>query len=247
VSDLLTLDDVVGGYGSARVLNGVSFEVRAGEVAVILGANGVGKTTTLRAIAGLKRIWSGRITLDGRGVGRASPEKLVRMGVATVPEPPGVFRDMSVVHNLRVGGFALARGARLLEERIAWAFAAFPILERRKHQLAGSLSGGEQRLLAVARAMIAQPRLLLVDEVSMGLAPTMVTSVFAVIAKLRREEGVAVCMVEQNVAALDISDRAYVMEKGRIVHEAGGEGLSRARDEAIRAYLGPGSRTARKR
>ena len=238
MSELLMLDEVVGGYGSARVLNGVTLQVGVGEVAVILGANGVGKTTTLRSISGLRRIWSGQITFDDKRIGRIGPEKLVRMGIATVPEAPGVFRDMSVVNNLRVGGFALVGGARALSERIDWAVASFPILGRRKDQIAGSLSGGEQRMLAVARAMIARPRLLLVDEASMGLAPTMVASVFAVLAKLRREEGVAVCIVEQNVSALDVADRAYVMEKGRIVHHAAGEAIARARSQAVRAYLG---------
>ena len=238
MSSLLRLEGVVAGYGSAQVLSGVSFEVPEGEIAVILGANGVGKTTTLRTISGLLRAWAGEIVFAGKPIGKSEPESVVRLGIATVPEPPGVFRDMSVFDNLRVGTFALGRDQARADRRVAEVMEAFPLLSERRAQMAGSLSGGEQRVLAVARAMMSDPRLLLVDEVSMGLSPTMVANVFRILDRLRREEGVTICMVEQNISALDIADCAYVMEKGRVVHQARGKELARTREEAVRAYLG---------
>ncbi|MBI4730058.1 MAG: ABC transporter ATP-binding protein [Acidobacteria bacterium] len=240
MSSVLAIDGLVAGYGSARVLNGVDAEVEEGEVAVILGANGVGKTTTLRAVSGFLRPWAGQVRLDGRPLGRVTPERVVRLGVGVVPEPPGVFRDMSVLDVLRVGAFSLP-DRRAGDERLSWVLRAFPLLAERRAQRAGSLSGGEQRQLAVARAMMGRPRLLLVDEVSMGLSPTMVTTIFDLLDRLRREEGITVLMVEQNVSALDVADRAYVMEKGRIVQEARGAELRRARAGAARAYLGAGA------
>ena len=236
MAEMLRLDDVVAGYGSASVLHGVSLAVDEGELAVILGANGAGKTTTLRAVVGLIRPWSGAITFDGQLLGRTAAEHLVRERMGIVPEPPAVFRDMPVLENLRVGGFALGRNRADVEQRIEELFGSFPRLRERSRQLAGSLSGGEQRLLAVARALMGRPRLLLVDEVSMGLSPTAVADVFRLMGRLR-DEGVTVCMVEQNVSALEVADRAYVMEKGRIVHEERGD-LSTVRAEVTKAYLG---------
>ncbi len=234
---LLSLEGVVGGYGAAQVLNGVSLEVAEGEVAVILGANGVGKTTTLRTIMGFLKPWRGEIRFDGRRITPLEPEALVSLGLSLLPEPPAVFRDLTVVENLKLGAFSLGKGRRA-EKRVEELLEAFPVLLERKEQLAGSLSGGEQRVLALARALAPRPRLLLVDEASMGLSPVMVEHVLSLVERVRREEGATVLMVEQNVSALDIADRAYVMEKGRVIHEARGDELPDARAEAARAYLG---------
>ena len=245
MSSMLRLENVEAGYGSAAVLHGVNIEVEQGEIAVILGANGVGKTTTLRAITGLIRPWRGTVEFEGRRLGRMRPEEVVRLGIGVVPESPGVFRDMSVKDNLRVGGFALGPDRAAVESRLREVLDFFPLLAERQSQLAGSLSGGEQRTLAVARALMGSPRLLLVDEASMGLSPTMVAMVFHLMDRIRNQ-GVTVCMVEQNVSALDVADRAYVMEKGRVVHEARGRELGQMRSEVASAYLGPAAaKTAR--
>lgn len=234
-ADLLHLEQLVTGYGSVPVLHGVEIAVRPGEIAVVLGANGVGKTTTIRAVAGLLPTWRGTVRLGGRDLGRLSAEQRVRLGIGTVPAAPAVFRDLSVLDNLRVGGFAARRPRR--DGGVADVLAYFPALKDRTRQLAGSLSGGEQRMLAIARALMGEPRLLLVDEASMGLSPRMVTTVLELLHGLR-SHGLAVCMVEQNVAALDVADRAYLMEQGRVVHATSGRDVHRIRDEAERVYLG---------
>jgi branched-chain amino acid transport system ATP-binding protein len=228
----------VAGYGAVPVLHGIDVRVDEGEIAVVLGANGVGKTTTLRAISGLLRPWQGHIRLRGENIERLSAEAVVRLGIGLVPEPPGVFLDMSVLDNLRVGAFGLGRVPRSqVDERIAKVFETFEPLAKREHQLGGSLSGGEQRMLAVARALMGDPTLLLVDEASMGLSPVMTSEVFDLLARVR-STGVTLCMVEQNVSALDIADRAFVIEQGRVVHTASGSALHKIRDEVTHAYLG---------
>ena len=243
--DLLTLEGVVAGYAGAPVLHGVDLAIPEGEISVILGANGVGKTTTLRTAAALLRPWKGQVVFAGRRVDRMTPERLVREGVGVVPEPPAVFADLTVIDNLRVGGFALRGSRRAVEDRVQELLASFPRLEERADQAAGSLSGGERRTLALARALMGSPRLLLVDEASMGLSPTAVATVFSLIEGLRGG-GVTVCMVEQNVSVLDIADRAFVMEKGQIVHQAAGD-LSGVREAVTNAYLGADGRPSRRR
>jgi branched-chain amino acid transport system ATP-binding protein len=233
--DLLALHGVTAGYGRAAVLHGLDPEVGAGELVVVLGANGVGKTTMLRAITGLLVPEDGSITFDGRDVTRLGVEDTVRAGIGLVPEPPGVFRDLTVLDNLRVGGFAAA--SHDVEERVEQVFARFPLLGTRATQLGGSLSGGEQRTLAIGRALMSDPRLLLVDEASTGLSPGNVRHVFELLSELPAH-GVAVCLVEQNVSALDHADRLYVMEKGRVVHEARGADVADAREAVTMAYLG---------
>ncbi|MEX2557735.1 MAG: ABC transporter ATP-binding protein [Actinomycetota bacterium] len=242
MSSLLRLSHVIAGYGSATVLHGVEFDVSEGEVAVILGANGVGKTTTLRTVSGLLRPWKGTVEFDGHRLDRMSPEKIVGLGVGLVPEPPAIFRDLTAFDNLRVGAYRLGSDRRTFERRVEDVFATFPIVAERRDQLAGRLSGGEQRMLALGRALMAAPRMLLVDEVSMGLSPQMVSNVFRLLAGLR-SRGITICMVEQNISALSIADRAYVMEKGRVVHEAQGADLERTRDEVAGAYLGRSAAT----
>ena len=236
MSSVLELTDVRAGYGSAEVLHGVSVTVDEGEVAVILGANGVGKTTMLRCVAGLLRPWSGGIRFNGKVVDRMSAEKIVRLGVGMVPGPPGIFRDMSVIENLKVGSFALPKG-RNSDERLELILQTFPILNQRRTQTAGSLSGGEQRMLAIARSLMSEPTLLLVDEPSMGLSPAMVSNVLRLLDEVRRG-GLTVLMAEQNVGALDIADRAYIIEKGRVAREDKGAALAQTRADLARAYLG---------
>ena len=236
MSSVLELTDLRAGYGSAEVLHGISINVKEGEVAVILGANGVGKTTMLRCVAGLLKPWSGRITFGGKVVDRMGAEKIVRLGLGMVPGPPGIFRDMSVTDNLRVGSFALAKGKKA-DARLERILETFPILQQRRNQTAGSLSGGEQRMLAVARSLMSEPSLLLVDEPSMGLSPAMVSNVLRLLNEVRKE-GVSILMAEQNVGALDIADRAYVIEKGRVAREDEGAALEQTRADLARAYLG---------
>lgn len=243
MSDLLVLDDVVAGYGHAPVLHGVQLAVREGEIAVVLGGNGVGKTTTLRTTVGLLRPWRGSVTFDGRRMNGLNPERWIRAGVGFVPEPPGVFEDMPVLQNLRVGGFALTLGRRQVEERVEELFETFPKLRERADQRAGSLSGGERRVLAIARALMGRPRLLLVDEASMGLSPTAIAAVLDLMTRLR-DQRMTLCMVEQHIGALDIADHAYLMEKGRIAHDAHGD-LSDLRAAVTRTYLGGGRRRVR--
>lgn len=236
MSEMLELQDVRAGYGSAEVLHGVNVTVDEGEVAVMLGANGVGKTTTLRCVAGLLRPRSGRITFNGAIVDGMGAEKIVRLGLGMVPGPPGIFRDMSVMDNLRVGSFALPKG-RKVDAQLERILTTFPILNQRRSQTAGSLSGGEQRMLAIARSLMSEPKLLLVDEPSMGLSPAMVSNVLRLLDEVRRD-GVTILMAEQNVGALDIADRAYVVEKGRVVREDRGAALQQTRADLARAYLG---------
>lgn len=237
MADLLELDEVVTGYGRAAVLHGVNLAVMEGELAVILGANGAGKTTTLRATSGLLRPWRGAIRFDGVDIGRLQPERVVRLGVGMVPEAPGVFLELSVLDNLLTGAFALAEGRRGAAQSVEAVLADFPLLAQRSDQRADSLSGGEQRLLAIARALVGKPRLLLLDEASMGLSPSMVTAVLSLLAGIR-DRGVTVCMIEQSPSALDIADRAYLMAKGRVVESAQGGRLDDLRRRAIDTYLG---------
>lgn len=236
MSSLLTLEEVVTGYGSAPVLHGVNAEVDEGEAAVILGPNGAGKTTALRSVAGLLRVWRGAIRFDGKPLTRLSAAKIARLGIGLVPAAPGVFRELSVLDNLRVGTFALADTSRA-PDRLDWVLDAFPRLDERKHQRAGSLSGGEQRMLAVARALMGEPRLLLVDEASMGLSPRMVGTIFRLLDGIRRG-GVTLCLVEQSKAALDIASSAYLLTKGLIVDAGRGAGVRPLGDRAAAAYLG---------
>jgi ABC-type branched-subunit amino acid transport system ATPase component len=243
--DALTVDRVVAGYGSAPVLHGLSLAANAGEITVVLGANGVGKTTMLRTVSGLLFPWKGTVSFSGHILNRLHAEARVRLGIGMVPEPPAVFRNLSVRDNLRVGALPLGRARQAAEGRLEATLSEFPLLARRLRQLAGSLSGGEQRMLALARALMAEPRLLLVDEPSMGLSPTMVDEVLALLRGLR-ERGLSVCMVEQHAAALDIADRAYVLEQGRVVHTTGGAGMDELRDQAARLYLGATRRHGRR-
>ena len=233
---LLQLRSVSGGYGPVNVLHDLDLEVNEGEVAVILGANGAGKTTTLRAICGMLSGVSGQIYFEDSEITGRSTEAVARAGIAHVPQGRGTFGDLSVVENLRLGAFVRTDGG--IDADIDRWFEAFPRLAERQHQAAGSMSGGEQQMLAIARALMGRPRLLLLDEPSLGLAPLITRDLFERLGRINAEEGLTMLVVEQNAGlALDIAHRGYVLETGTIV--AQGTSAELASDEDVRkAYLG---------
>jgi branched-chain amino acid transport system ATP-binding protein len=235
MSDLLALDMVSVAYGKRRALESVSLTIGPGEIVTLLGANGSGKSTTLRTISGLVRSHAGRIVFDGRDITRAAPDTIVAAGVGHVPEGREIFPEFTVHENLLVGAHTVPHAA--IAEATERAFSLFPILRERARQLAGTLSGGEQQMLAIARALMIQPRLLLLDEPSLGLAPRPTREIFDVIARINAE-GVTVLLVEQNARrALALASRAYVLETGRVVVSGAARAL--AADPRIRAaYLG---------
>ncbi len=222
-------------YGETRVLHGVDFVVDEGGVTALLGANGAGKTTTLRAISGMIRT-GGEIRYRGAQIERRATEDIVRLGIAHVPDGRGTFLELSVDENLRLGAYTRrARDAGADRERV---FAYFPRLRERLHQQAGTLSGGEQQMLAIARGLLLNPKLMLMDEPSFGLAPLIVREIFEIMRRINAEQGVGILLVEQNASmALAISDRAYLLETGRIVMS--GTAAEFQKDESIRrSYLG---------
>jgi branched-chain amino acid transport system ATP-binding protein len=230
---LLDVDSVAGGYGHLEVIRNVSLNVRAGEVVACIGANGAGKTTTLRAISGVIHPRSGRVRFDGRDITGTSPERIARMGLAHIPEGRGLFPRLSVEDTLRVATDTTGNKASL-----DVAYDVFPRLKQRRHQAVGTLSGGEQQMVAMARAILTRPRLLMIDEMSQGLAPTIVRQLFRLI-DVFREQGIAVLLVEQFVeSALEVADRAYVFEHGSIAHEASSDELRRDRKLISSSYLG---------
>jgi branched-chain amino acid transport system ATP-binding protein len=233
---MLTLDRVTASYGSIPVLRDVSLEVREGEIVALLGANGAGKTTTLRCIVGLLKPQGGRVMFRGEDITRRSTVEVVRRGVSMVFEGRRVFPELTVWENLVIGGY-LVKEAGERQRLLTQMLERFPRLAERKSQLAGSLSGGEQQMLAIARALMSRPSLLLLDEPSMGLAPKVVEEVFDIIVGLHRE-GTTILLVEQNAArALEIADRAYVLQTGSIVLQGGAKDL--LDDPTVRrAYLG---------
>jgi branched-chain amino acid transport system ATP-binding protein len=233
---LLELEDVTASYGYAPVLHGISFQLEANRAQGILGANGAGKTTTLRAISGMVPA-TGRIRFDGVDILGKSPDRIARMGIAHVPEGRGTLGGLSVRDNLRVGAYQ-RRDRKQIEEGIEFCLDLFPNLRERIGSNASALSGGEQQMLAVARAFMAQPRVILLDEASLGLAPSTAQRVYDAIRRLREESGVALVVVEQNAAlAFSIVDHALVLETGRVSIEGSRERLA-GMDEVRRAYLG---------
>ncbi|MBW3615495.1 MAG: ABC transporter ATP-binding protein [Actinobacteria bacterium] len=236
---LLQVAGLCSGYGTLQVLFDVSFRVERGEVVALMGSNGAGKTTTLRAITGQLKVLSGRVTLDGTDITGRPPEELVSRGMALVPEGRGMLRDLTVAQNLELGAYRV-RDPKAVATAFDRAYTAFPILAERRQQRAGTLSGGQQQMLAVARALMSDPRLLLVDEASLGLSPIMTETVFDLIASANRSAGVSVLLVEQNVLALDLASRAYVLEKGQVVDVAEGEAVKSMQGRLREAYLGRG-------
>lgn len=232
---LLDISSLHAGYGPINVLHDMSLSVAEGEIVVMLGANGAGKTTTMRAISGMIPR-SGTVVFGGNDITQASPDAIVRAGIAQVPQGRGTFPELSVVDNLRVGAYVRHSGE--LKADIDRWFSVFPRLGERRDQRAGSLSGGEQQMLAIARALMSRPKLLLCDEPSLGLAPLITQELFDVISLLNREEGVSVLLVEQNAnLAMQIASRVYLLETGRIVATGSAEELS-ADDSVRKAYLG---------
>ncbi len=236
---MLRLRNVDAGYGKLSVLRRVSLHVSQGEIVTIVGANGAGKTTLLRTVAGLVRARAGEIAFDGREVSRLATEKVVALGCSLVPEGRQVFAPMPVRENLLLGAHVqYARGRRHeVAQDLERVYGLFPVLAKREHQLAGTLSGGEQQMLAIGRALMARPRLMMLDEPSMGLAPLVMKDIFAIVKRIS-DEGTTVLLVEQNArSALSIASRGYVLETGRIVLQGTADELLANRD-VQRAYLG---------
>jgi branched-chain amino acid transport system ATP-binding protein len=234
MAPILELRSVKAFYGQSEVVHGIDATVEQGGMTVLLGANGAGKTTTLRAICGMVRT-EGQILFAGQRIDRRSPEDIAALGVAHVPEGRGTFVGLTVEENLRLGGYTRRKSAHESMQRM---YGYFPILAQRRRQQAGALSGGEQQMLAIARALMMAPRLLVLDEPSFGLAPRIVEDIFTIIARIRREQNVSVLMVEQNASlALELADQAYLIETGYIVTSGSAKAL--ADDPQIRrSYLG---------
>jgi branched-chain amino acid transport system ATP-binding protein len=233
---LLEVNSLSISYGRIPALRDVSLSVCAGEIVALIGANGTGKTSLLKAISRLLPWAAGLVALDGNSLARATPTDVVRAGISHVPEGRRVFKEMTIDENLDMGAYARRYQVALAEEKAA-IFGRFPVLQERRHQLADTLSGGEQQMLAIGRAMMAKPRILLLDEPSMGLAPKLVKVIFSIIRDINRA-GTTILLVEQNAAmALGVAKRAYVLENGRIV--LSGEAADIARDPRVTdAYLG---------
>ena len=228
---------LVSGYGPLKVINGVSMHIKAGELVALVGANGAGKSTLLKTLAGLVAPSEGRLLLDGKDISRFPAHRIARAGLSLVPEGRGLFPELTVRDNLRMGGYARRLAGTALAGRIEAVCAGFPVLGGRMEERAGNLSGGQQQLLAIARALVGQPGVLLLDEPSTGLAPKMITEVFDHIQALKRA-GTTVILAEQNVReALRLADRAYVLQTGRVILEGPAAQVAEAA-EVQRAYLG---------
>ncbi len=222
-------------YGSIHAIKDISFEVNEGEIVTLIGANGAGKSTTLQTISGLLRSKTGRITFQGRNMNSVPAHKIVSMGIAQVPEGRRIFQQMTVEENIEMGAFT--RPGSEYEERVENVFNHFPRLRERRRQIAGTLSGGEQQMLAMGRAMMSRPQLLMLDEPSMGLSPILVDEIFEII-KAFHKDGTTILLVEQNAnKSLGVSDRAYVLENGKIVLTGTGKELMQS-EEIKKAYLG---------
>jgi branched-chain amino acid transport system ATP-binding protein len=239
---LLELDRLHVKYGNVEALHGISLAVNQGEIVTILGANGAGKSTTLRAISGLLKPSGGEIRLEGRPAHAIPAHERVRLGIAQAPEGRRIFGTLTVRENLGLGAFT-RRDAAEIAETATWIYRLFPVLEKRRDQLAGTLSGGEQQMLAIGRALMAKPRVLLLDEPSLGHAPLLVKAIFQTIREINQTTGVTVVLVEQNArAALKLAHRGYVMEVGRIVLEGPAQAL--IEDPKVQgAYLGKRAHT----
>jgi branched-chain amino acid transport system ATP-binding protein len=233
---LLEIDDITLVYGRIQALHGISVEVNEGEIVALVGANGAGKTTTMRAVSGLRPIASGAIRFDGRDITKMRADKRVALGICQAPEGRGIFPGMTVLENLEMGAY-IRRDTAAIRRDLQRVYRLFPRLEERRRQTSGTLSGGEQQMLAVGRALMSRPKLLLLDEPSMGLAPILIQQIFTIISEINRP-GTTILLVEQNAQqALSRAHRAYVLETGRIVKS--GTGAELLSDPSVKdAYLG---------
>ena len=238
---LLSIKDLNVSYGKIKAIKGISLDVNAGEVVTLVGANGAGKTTLLKTISGILSPASGEITYDGRKLSDIKPFQRVNEGICQAPEGRGIFPGMTVLENLEMGKFGRPNGKDETEEDLAKVYELFPRLKERINQAGGTLSGGEQQMLAIGRALMARPKLLLLDEPSMGLAPQMIANIFRIITEINKSQGVTILLVEQNAQqALQRAHRAYILETGNIVKTAAASDL--LNDPAVReAYLGTGA------
>tara|TARA_Y100001951_G_C11243733_1_gene242107 strand:- start:258 stop:965 length:708 start_codon:yes stop_codon:yes gene_type:complete len=234
---VLSLNNVKSRYGRIEALHGVSLEVDEGEVVAVIGANGAGKTTMMRSISGVQPTSDGTILFDGKPLDKVPAHKRINLGIAQVPEGRHIFGPLSVEDNLLIGGWSLTSTERADPSRLGWAYDTFPILKEKRHLPAGSLSGGQQQMLAIGRAMMVRPRLILLDEPSMGLSPLLVQQIFDTLRELKKQ-GITILLVEQNAnAALAFVDRAYVMETGNVIIEGTAKEIS-ANPKVREAYLG---------
>lgn len=235
--NLLEVRDLNVHYGAIHAIHDVSIDVEAGQIVTLIGANGAGKTTILHTISGLHKATSGSVTLEGHDLIKTEPSKIVTLGMAHVPEGRHVFAHMTVEENLEMGAFIFSKNKSATTESIQDVYNRFPRLKERRRQLAGTLSGGEQQMLAVGRALMAKPKLLLMDEPSMGLSPILVKEIFKIIQEVHNQ-GITVLLVEQNAKmALSIADKAYVLETGRIKMSGDAKELM-SNDDVRKAYLG---------
>ncbi|MDI6857170.1 MAG: ABC transporter ATP-binding protein [Dehalococcoidia bacterium] len=234
---MLKVTDLYTAYGPIMALRGVSLEVPEGQIVALLGANGAGKSTALRTISGLVHPVRGSIQFMGRSIEKSSPEKIVQLGISQVPEGRQIFFELTVLENLLLGAY-VQRSGRAVKQDLEKVFTYFPVLAERRKQAAGTLSGGEQQMVAIGRALMARPRLILLDEPSLGLAPIVVQTIFDIIKTLNQNDGITVLLVEQNAhLALQIAQQGYVLETGRVVLQDTGENL-RMNEAVRRSYLG---------
>jgi branched-chain amino acid transport system ATP-binding protein len=234
---LLEVEDLRVAYGKIEAVKGITFSVEAGEVVTLIGGNGAGKTTTLRTVSGLLHPTGGRVRFKGKRIDDTPAHRIVELGIAQAPEGRRIFPRMTVAENLELGAFSRTDGGSAVASDIRRAFELFPTLEERQSQRAGTLSGGEQQMLAIGRALMSKPELLMLDEPSMGLSPIMMQRIFSTVRELK-EQGTTILLVEQNArAALSLADRAYVIETGRIVMQGSGGDLL-GNDDVRKAYLG---------
>ena len=234
---MLELRNVNAAYGNIQVLHNIDLEIHTGEIITLIGANGAGKSTTLMAISGIVPVRSGKILFEGQNIGKFSPEKLVSMGISQVPEGRHIFPELTVMENLDMGAF-LRNDTQGIKDDLDYVFSLFPILADRKGQDGGTLSGGEQQMLAMSRALMARPKLLLLDEPSMGLAPLIIKQIFEIVKKINKEHNTTIFLVEQNAnQALHVADRGYVIENGVITISDSAKNLLDNQD-IQKAYLG---------
>jgi branched-chain amino acid transport system ATP-binding protein len=236
---MLTVKNLTVNYGAITALRGISLEVKQGDIVTLIGANGAGKSTTLRAISGLLKAQSGEIIYEGRNIANLKPHEIVKMGISHVPEGRMVFADLTVMENLMMGAY-LQRNKQVIQKELEYVFGIFPRLKEREKQLAGTLSGGEQQMLAIGRALMSKPKFLMLDEPSIGIAPLLVKTIFEKIVEINKQQGISILLVEQNAnLALEISRFGYVLETGQIILQNESAAL-RQSPQVKSAYLGGG-------